>query len=312
MGIGAIIMTIIFLLPFPVMMAYSIPAFNISNVFILPPDLLTRDWALFFSVMIWNVSGFDSLSTVAGELKNPEKMHYALGIAGLMSLATYFFPLLFLVSSAPDYELWVEGYFPVIAENIAGDWLKIFVVLAQGVSSFALLMEYHCTTSFMLAEWCTPEYLDIPFITKKSRFNTPWVALVIVASFSELFALFMTFQMILVIDTWSFAVALIFEFLALIALRYTEPEMKRPFKVPGGKSLAIIMSIIPIILSCVNIILPMISSVVNAIILSSILAISPILYFLNVWYKNRYRQPDEFSLSNIDESQDIIPITTSL
>ncbi len=65
------------------------------------------------------------------------------------------------------------------------------------------------------------------------RYGTPWVSLVVSSLIYTVFILG-PFQTLVVVDVTIYAGALMLEFAALIALRIKEPDLPRPFKIPGG------------------------------------------------------------------------------
>ena len=79
----------------------------------------------------------------------------------------------------------------------------------------------------------------------KSR--APWVAILALAVGGGL-ALNLGFERLVTLDIMIYGVSLTLEFLALICLRIREPELKRPFRVPGGLFGAIAVGIPPVLL----------------------------------------------------------------
>ncbi len=108
---------VILLAPFLIMFGLGVTKIN-------PHDWLARpsvpfselDWGLFITTIVWNTGGFDNMSQVAGELKNPNKAYpRAMMIVLFAMIATYILPILVGVSIATDYSQWTEGYFPDVA-----------------------------------------------------------------------------------------------------------------------------------------------------------------------------------------------------
>lgn len=108
---------VILLAPFLIMFGLGVTKIN-------PHDWLARpsapfselDWGLFITTIVWNTGGFDNMSQVAGELKNPNKAYpRAMMIVLVAMIATYILPILVGVSIATDYSKWTEGYFPDVA-----------------------------------------------------------------------------------------------------------------------------------------------------------------------------------------------------
>jgi amino acid transporter len=63
-----------------------------------------------------------------------------------------------------------------------------------------------------------------------------------------LIALKGNFDRLLMLDILLYGASLILEFVALVVLRIREPELVRPFKVPGGVPVAVLMGVGPTLL----------------------------------------------------------------
>jgi amino acid transporter len=70
-------------------------------------------------------------------------------------------------------------------------------------------------------------------MTWKTQASVPWVS-VVLCSVAWALALGLSFERLISIDLVLYGVALLLEFVALVVLRVREPELPRPFKVPGG------------------------------------------------------------------------------
>jgi amino acid transporter len=79
----------------------------------------------------------------------------------------------------------------------------------------------------------------------KSR--APWVAIIALA-IGWGFALNLGFERLVTLDIMIYGASLTLEFVALICLRVREPELKRPFRVPGGLFGVIAVGIPPVLL----------------------------------------------------------------
>ncbi|MDQ3651789.1 MAG: APC family permease, partial [Acidobacteriota bacterium] len=69
-------------------------------------------------------------------------------------------------------------------------------------------------------------------------------ALVASCTISALFAA-LPFGKLVIIDILLYSAALSLEFAALLALRWRRPEMPRPFRVPGGWPVLVLMTLTP-------------------------------------------------------------------
>jgi amino acid transporter len=80
-----------------------------------------------------------------------------------------------------------------------------------------------------------------------ARTQTPWVAILFCATCWAL-CLGLGFKRLVTLDIMLYGISLMLEFVALVALRIREPELKRPFRVPGGLTGAITCGIFPLLL----------------------------------------------------------------
>jgi amino acid transporter len=79
------------------------------------------------------------------------------------------------------------------------------------------------------------------------RSRAPWVA-IIVCAIGWALCLGLGFERLVTIDILLYGVSLSLEFIALIVLRVREPELPRPFRVPGGMFGAVAVGVSPMLL----------------------------------------------------------------
>jgi amino acid transporter len=138
---------------------------------------------------------------------------------------------------------WDTGSWVNVAELYAGRYLGVGVVIGGmicGVGMFNALVMSYSRIPFALAE---DGYLPKVF-TRTLKSGTPWVA-VIACALAWMAALGLNFERLVVLDILLYGLSLILEFCALVALRVREPEMVRPFKIPGGTIGAVLIGVLP-------------------------------------------------------------------
>lgn len=84
--------------------------------------------------------------------------------------------------------------------------------------------------------------------TRRLQNGSPWVA-VLACGLCWALALGFSFERLITIDIALWGLSLILEFLALIVLRYTEPLLSRPFRIPGPNWVPILLGVGPVALS---------------------------------------------------------------
>jgi len=125
---------------------------------------------------------------------------------------------------------WRDGHFTRVAEEHVGAWLSAWISIGGALSAVGLLNTLMCTAARVAVSAARLSVLPRCLGSLDSR-GTPTratitislvLAVVSVLPFSELVSISMLF----------YGATTCLEFLALIALRHTEPTTPRPFRVP--------------------------------------------------------------------------------
>jgi amino acid transporter len=205
------------------------------------------DFAGAVSVTLWNYMGWDNASTVAQEVQEPQRNYprAMLTAAGLVAL-TYVLPLAAVALAGIQAERFSTGAWTDAAREVVGPWLALGVVLGGTINGFgmfnALMMSY-TRVPYALAE----EGLLPKVIAQRTEAGVPWVS-VVLCSMAWALALGMSFERLISIDLVLYGAALVLEFVALVVLRVKEPELMRPFRVPGGLYGAVAVALGPALL----------------------------------------------------------------
>ena len=135
------------------------------------------------------------------------------------------------------------------------------------------------------------------------KYGTPWVALVVSSAIYSVFILG-PFQSLVVVDVTIYSAALILEFAALVILRIKAPNMKRPYKIPGGWPVIVLVCVSPLAF----IVLAVFDQVADSGILAAVglailfLATGPILYPFARYFKKK-RGEEEYDVEvEVDEA----------
>jgi amino acid transporter len=191
------------------------------------------DFAGAVSVTLWNYMGWDNASTVAQEVEEPQRNYprAMLLATGLVAL-TYVLPLAAVGLAGIPVGQFSTGAWTDAARELVGPWLALCVVVGgmiNGGGIFnALVMSYTRVPYALAEEGLLPEVLE-----RKNRWGVPWVS-VALCSVGWALALRLSFERLISIDLVLYGGSLMLEFIALVMLRVKEPELVRPFKVPGG------------------------------------------------------------------------------
>jgi len=199
-------------------------------------------------ICMWNYMGWDNASTIATEVEKPQRtypraMLVAVGIVAL----SYVLPFVAMWMTGLAPSAWETGSWSDIAGLLGGPLLRIGVVLGGMISAFgmfnALVMSYSRLPLAMAQDGMLPKVFGK--LHPKSR--APWVAIIALA---VLWApcLLLGFERLVTLDILLYGASLGLEFAALAVLRFREPKLARPFRVPGGLFGAIAIGIPPMLI----------------------------------------------------------------
>ena len=199
-------------------------------------------------ICMWNYMGWDNASTIAAEVERPQRTYPRAMLAAVLIVAvSYIVPVAAMWTTGLAPSAWDTGFWADVAGMIGGPLLRVALALGGMISGFgmfnALVMSYSRLPLAMAQDGMLPSI----FGKRHSRSRAPWVAILVLAI---LWApcLLLGFERLVTIDILLYGASLALEFAALIALRVREPELPRPFRVPGGMFGAIAIGITPMLM----------------------------------------------------------------
>ena len=199
-------------------------------------------------ICMWNYMGWDNASTIATEVERPQRTYPRAMLAAVVIVAlSYVLPVaaMWMTGLAPT--AWETGSWADIAGLLGGPLLRIGVVLGGMISAFgmfnALVMSYSRLPLAMAQDGMLPSI----FGKLQRRSRAPWVA-ILACAIGWALCLGLGFARLVTLDILLYGFSLMLEFAALAVLRFREPNLPRPFRVPGGLFGAIAVGIPPILL----------------------------------------------------------------
>jgi len=199
-------------------------------------------------ICMWNYMGWDNASTIATEVEKPQRTYpRAMLVAVCIVALSYVLPFAAMWMTGLTPTAWETGSWADIAGLLGGPLLRVGVVLGGVISAFgmfnALVMSYSRLPLAMAQDGMLPGIFGK--LQKKSR--APWVAIIALAM-GWAMCLGLGFARLVTLDILLYGFSLLLEFVALAVLRFREPDLPRPFRVPGGLFGAIAIGIPPMLL----------------------------------------------------------------
>ncbi|KAI4345329.1 hypothetical protein L6164_012461 [Bauhinia variegata] len=248
-GYTAVALGIVSLMPFVILSLISIPKIEPGRWLSLGERGVEKDWTLFFNTLFWNLNFWDSASTLAGEVDQPQKTFpKALLFAGLLTCLGYIIPLMAATGAIPlEQDKWVDGYFAVVAEMIAGKWLKLWIELGAVLSIIGLYEAQLSSAAYQVLGMADLGFIPKIFGERSRWFNTPWMG-ILLSTIIALAVSNLSFTNIISIVNFLYCLGMLLEFASYLWLRRNFPSLKRPFEVPMRFPGLVLMCLIPSVL----------------------------------------------------------------
>jgi APA family basic amino acid/polyamine antiporter len=186
-------------------------------------------------VIFFAYIGFDAVSTAAQEAKNPQR-DLPIGILASLAVCTVLYILMALVMTGMVPYAQLDVAEPVyVALDAAGPslaWLKYLTSIGAiaGLASVVLVMLMGQPRIFyaMSRDGLLPEM----FGKVHPKFQTPWLATIITGGFAAFFAGLFPIGILGHLVSIGTLFAFMIVCAGILVLRYTQPDLVRPFRTP--------------------------------------------------------------------------------
>ncbi|MFJ9520128.1 APC family permease [Kitasatospora sp. NPDC101801] len=189
-------------------------------------------------IVMWNYCGWDSVSNVAGEMENPRRhLPRALAVSIVLIMVGYLLPTIASLATGPDGEAgwrtWEAGAFSAVAGQLAGPWLQITVTVGGMFAAVAMFSALLASNSRLPVVLAKDGYFPAWLAKESPRYRVPIASVV---GSSLIYAVFClsSFTNLVIFDVFLTNIGILLEVAALIALRLREPDLERPYRIPGG------------------------------------------------------------------------------
>jgi amino acid transporter len=251
-GDSCVAMGLVLLAPFAVLTVYGFFHRGAPAAAALTP-LLHIDLLGGVLVALWNYMGWDYASTVADEVDRPQRT-YPLAMAGAVALVTltYVLPIAAVMVTGLDANRWSTGGWAEVAKAVipsagVGEAIAVTITIGGVLGAWGTLNAQTMQYSRLPAVMADDRLLPRIFSRRHPRTGAPTIALVSCAA-AWMVCLKLSFVKLVVLDVLLTGLSLLLEFAALVTLRIREPELPRPYRIPGGIAGAIGVGLLPLAL----------------------------------------------------------------
>jgi amino acid transporter len=194
-------------------------------------------------------AGYESMSTIAGEVENPQVIPKATMITVPLIMCVYIFPTVAGLASMGLWEEWGTeagsvGYADVVT-TFWGAGFGLFFTIVAVLAQCSIYNTYIASGSrgfFTLAD----DNLAPPILVKTDKkHGVPYVSVLSVAIVNIILCQF-AFTTVVIVDVFLLISAYIMIFISAMILRKRIPEEERKFKIPGGYAFLCLICIVPI------------------------------------------------------------------
>jgi len=209
---------------------------NPFSPFMVPGQSLFTSAGAGLAVLMWMFSGYESMSMVAGEIEQPQKLiPKALLINMVLVVSFYFLTTMAGIIGYGHWDQWATGGsgvdFITVGKAIGGQALRYALIAAMLAGNLGLFTGYLATGSRpayvlskdrLFARWWSKEH---------KKYGTPWVAILFMAALDAIFIIG-SFSFLIVIDVFCLMLSYMVIMVSAVVLRKKEPNLKRLYRIP--------------------------------------------------------------------------------
>ncbi len=287
-GEGSVLLAIVLLSPFAVLIVFAFlhrsPA-GVSHAALWHADILGG-----ILIAMWNFMGWDNVSTIGGEVDRPQRTYpLAMACAVALVVLAYLAPVAAVAFTGINPNTWADGGWVDLGRTLVGVGLATALAFAGVVGAFGSFNSLMLSLTRLPLVMSADGYLPRVFARRHPRTGVPWVAIVSCA-IGWAFCFQLGFEPLVILDVFLTGLSILLEFWALVALRIREPELVRPYRIPGGLAGAFLVGIGPLALMVLAVVRNHSERAwgINALTLGFwLVAAGPIFYLLSWIYQRR-------------------------
>ncbi len=245
-GGGSEVLTVLVLLPFFVLAGLFLTAFHRVDASPVPKD---SDLLAGIAIAMWNFMGWDNGANIAGEVKDPARA-YPRAVMGALVLVTLTYALPVVAAGATgqfDPSKWETGAWADAGRKVGGRGLELAIVIGGCISSLGMFNALAMSYSRLPVALAQHGLMPRVFARRDAKTDAPWVS-ILVLGLMWTASLGLPFAKLVLLDIFLYGLSLMLEFVALVALRIKQPDLPRPYRVPGGTVGAALLGVPPAVL----------------------------------------------------------------
>lgn len=205
------------------------------------------------ALAMWNYAGYEQLSSVTAEMKNPQKTFVRLLAWNTpMNILTYILPVSLALAVLGNWQKWETGYIVTASRLIGGEALGVSMLVASIIGTLSLSNSTILYTTRIPATMAEDGYLPAWLGKIHSRFGTPARAIAVSALVYCILAKY-PMEDLVNIYIWTRIATTLLTLFAAWRMRAKAPGAHRSFRIPGGAAGVAYILIFPLILCAMKV-----------------------------------------------------------
>lgn len=251
-NIGAVVKIVILMFLGIIGIIYGV-RFGLANNFSISSFKLSfNDTLSFAPIIVYNLLGFEVISSLGDKMENPKKdVPKSVIIAGILISFAYIFGMFGILAVIPNDQVnivtGISDALKILVDKVFGSHFKfIYVILIIGflLALISNMIAWALGSNNVIVETGLDEKSSF-FGHVNSKYKTPDYAyylmgligsVLVATNYIGVENIQQIFWTIFAFSSIIFLIPYIFMFAAVLRLRYIDTETQRPYKIPGGKT----------------------------------------------------------------------------
>ena len=205
------------------------------------------------ALAMWNYAGYEQLSSVTGEMENPQKTFPRVLLWNTpMNILTFTLPAAFALAALGNWQEWQTGFMVEASRRIGGPALGVAMLISSIIATASLCNSTILYTTRIPAAMAQDGYLPSWLGKVHPRYGTPARAIAVCLIVAGLLSRFEVVDLVS-IYIWARIATSLLTLLAVWGVRRKMPDATRQFRVPGGGLGLLCAILFPVILCGVKI-----------------------------------------------------------